>query len=94
MTPGEIVPAAAYGNFQTTVSRKFDCVSDLLGGRAAGDDRWVPIDGAVEDGARLVVVDIFGCDHLAGEFRAKLVNRCEYLSHGYPLLYCRVTHRL
>ena len=41
--------------------------NDVLGVRAAGDQRGAPIDHAVPDGARVVVVGVTGADHAAGE---------------------------
>jgi hypothetical protein len=61
------VATAADRDRQLVIAAEPERANDVVGVRAAGDQRGTPIDHAVPDRARVVVVGVTGANHAAGE---------------------------
>ena len=71
---GRRVAAAADGHGKVVLAREEDRGHDVVGGRAAGDERRTLVDHPVEDGAGVVVATVGRDDQLAGEAAAQGVE--------------------
>jgi len=67
--PGAVVTATANGQQQAVLVGERDDRRDVVGARAASDDRWAPVDHAVVDPASGVVVRVFRPDQRSLEPR-------------------------
>ena len=72
---GGAVSTTAHGEFEPFVAREGHHARDVIGVRRLDDDRRVPVDAAVEDGARGVVPVIAGGDDAAAHEAADFSNR-------------------
>jgi hypothetical protein len=61
------VRSATYRDLQIASPTEADRGSDIGSGRAPSDDRGTPVDGAVPDGASLVISRVIGDKNLAGD---------------------------
>src|SRR2546427_9025008 len=81
------VCSAANSDFQILLPGEGDGGADVSRVRAAYDDRWSPIDGAVPDDAGLVVARVAGNEHLSSDPRTqRLDTRTRDLCHVNLLL--------
>jgi hypothetical protein len=62
---GHVVPSASYGDLEVALAGETHRCRHVGGAAAAGDEVRVPVDGAVPDGAGVVVSIVVGGDHVA-----------------------------
>jgi hypothetical protein len=82
---GTVVAAAADGDRRVVGACEGKCARDVRGARAAHDQRRMPVDHRVVDGARLVVARIAGADDAVveiGEVAARDVGEGNGGAHG------------
>ncbi len=79
---GEAVTAAANGELHAGLACKRDDVRDVGLVRGPDDDRWPAVEPTVEDGARLVVPGIIGCDDPGVQDGAELRERDSLWDRG------------
>jgi hypothetical protein len=78
--PAAVVPAAANGQQRPVIPGEPDHRGHVLWRGAVGDERRVPVDHRVVDGARVVVAGVAGADQFAREagsqLRAGRIREC------------------
>ena len=83
--PRVVVAAAAHRELEALSAREANRVGDLLGGVAARDERRLPIDRAVPDRTRAVVLRLTGRQHPPAETAAERLDASNsWIGHGTP----------